>query len=149
MRIRKAKPEDHQVLLRIWEESVRATHDFLSEHDIQSLLPVVLDQALANFEIWVLCDESPDPVGFMGLDGNSLEALFISPARFRQGGGKLMLQYARKLKGRLQVDVNEQNLHAVAFYLANGFVVAGRSPTDAQGQPFPLLHLDETNRGVV
>ena len=54
-----------------------------------------------------------------------------------------MLEHARKLKGPLQVDVNEQNPRAVGFYLSNGFVVAGRSSTDSQGQPFPLLHMSE------
>lgn len=143
MSIRKAQPEDQFALLSIWEQSVRASHDFLSEQDIHSLLPVVRDQALPNLEVWVLCDEASAPIGFMGLDDNKLEALFISPTSFRKGGGKVMLEYARKLKGPLQVDVNEQNPRAVAFYLSNGFVVAGRSSTDSQGQPFPLLHLNE------
>ncbi|MBB3104553.1 GNAT family N-acetyltransferase [Azomonas macrocytogenes] len=146
MNIRKAQAEDHQALLSIWEQSVRASHNFLSEQDIQSLLPVVRDQALSNLEVWVLCGEALEPIGFMGFDNNKLEALFISPSRFRQGGGKLMLKYARKLKGALQVDVNEQNPRAVAFYLSNGFVVTGRSPTDSQGLPFPLLHLHEISR---
>lgn len=143
MKIRKAQSEDYQTLLGIWEQSVRATHDFLSEQDIQSLIPMVRDQALPNLEVWVLCDEASQPIGFMGLDGSMLEALFISPTSFRSGGGKAMLEHARRLKGQLQVDVNEQNPRAVAFYLANGFVISGRSPTDSQGQPFPLLHLSE------
>lgn len=143
MNIRKAQPEDHHALLAIWEQSVRASHVFLSEQDIRRLLIVVRDQALPCLEVWVLCDETETPIGFMGLSGNKLEALFIAPARFRQGAGKLMLHYARKLKGRLLVDVNEQNPQAVAFYLANGFAVSHRSPTDAQGRPFALLHLSE------
>jgi putative acetyltransferase len=44
----------------------------------------------------------------------------------------------------LTVDVNEQNPEAVAFYLALGFHVVGRSATDAEGRPFPLLRLSET-----
>ncbi|HVR53851.1 MAG TPA: acetyltransferase [Pseudorhodoferax sp.] len=144
MNIRTARPEDHPALLGIWEQSVRASHDFLSEQDIQALVPIVRDQALPGLEVWVLCDEASAPIGFMGLDGNKLEALFIAPGSFRQGCGKFMLEHARTLKGPLQVDVNAQNPRAVAFYLAHGFVVAGRSPTDAQGQPFPLLHLHET-----
>ena len=114
MNIRKAQPEDHHALLAIWEQSVRASHDFLSEQDIRRLLIVVRDQALPCLEVWVLCDETETPIGFMGLSGNKLEALFIAPARFRQGAGKLMLHHARKLKGRLLVDVNEQNPQAVA-----------------------------------
>ncbi len=148
MSIRKAQAEDHPVLLGIWEQSVRASHDFLSEKDIQSLIPIVRDQALPNLEVWVLCDEASAPVGFMGLDGSKLEALFISPERFRKGGGKIMLEHARRLKGQLQVDVNEQNTRAVAFYLSNGFSVSSRSSTDSQGNPFPLLHLLEATEST-
>lgn len=144
MKIRKARTEDHPALLDIWEQSVRASHLFLSEPDIQALLPIVRDQALPGLEVWVLCNTEAEPVGFMGLDGNMLEALFISPGFFGQGGGKAMLEHARAMKGPLRVDVNEQNPRAVGFYLANGFAITGRSSTDAQGQPFPLLHLRET-----
>ena len=142
MNIRKAQPEDHHALLAIWEQSVRASHDFLSEQDIRRLLIVVRDQALPCLEVWVLCDETETPIGFMGLSGNKLEALFIAPARFRQGAGKLMLHHARKLKGRLLVDVNEQNPQALAFYERQGFRVVGRSALDGQGKPYPLLHME-------
>jgi putative acetyltransferase len=120
---------------------VRATHEFLSEEDIGLLLPVVRDHALNQLELWVLCDAADEPIGFMGLDGHRVEALFISPAHARRGGGTLLLAHARTLKGALEVSVNEQNPLAVAFYLASGFVIGGRSPLDAQGKPFPLLHL--------
>lgn len=144
MNIRKAQAEDYPLLLAIWEQSVRATHDFLAEEDIQTLLPIVRDQALPGLEVWVLCNAAAMPIGWMGLDDHKLEALFLAPDSFRQGGGQRLLAHARKLKGPLQVDVNEQNPRAVAFYLANGFVVTGRSATDGQGQPFPLLHLSES-----
>ena len=43
--------------------------------------------------------------------------------------------------GATLVDVNEQNEQAVGFYLKMGFTVTGRSPLDAQGKPYPLLHM--------
>lgn len=141
--IRNVQHDDLPALLVIWEQSVRATHEFLSEQDIQALLPIVRDMALPNLDVWVACDDDNAPIGFMGLDGNKVEALFMSPASFRQGGGRQLLAHARSLKGKLQLDVNEQNPRAVAFYLANGFVVSGRSELDGQGNPFPLLHLSE------
>jgi putative acetyltransferase len=54
-----------------------------------------------------------------------------------------MIDHARRLKGRLAVDVNEQNPAAVRFYLACGFAVVGRSEVDDAGRPFPLLHMQE------
>lgn len=130
MKIRPGNNEDHELLVDIWLRSVRATHHFLSEPDIQALLPAVRESVLPQLELWVLCTEDNAPIGFTGLSGASVEALFIAPEWFRQGGGKLLLDHARRLKGTLSVDVNEQNPDAVDFYRANGFEVVGRSETD-------------------
>ena len=43
--------------------------------------------------------------------------------------------------GADSVDVNEQNPRALEFYEANGFHVVGRDEFDADGRPFPILHL--------
>ena len=47
----------------------------------------------------------------------------------------------RQVPGELNVDVNEANPGARAFYAAYGFVEVARSATDGAGRPFPLLHL--------
>lgn len=143
MRIREAIPEDREALLDIWLRSVRATHTFLTESDIQSLLPIVREAALVQLELWVLASDDGANVGFLGLSGSSVEALFIAPEWCRRGGGRLLLDHARRLKGALTVDVNEQNPEAVRFYEACGFEVCGRSDLDGGGRPFPLLHLRE------
>jgi putative acetyltransferase len=142
--IRSALSPDIPALVEIWLRSVRATHGFLSEQDIAALEPLVREQVLPKLEVWVL--ETEAPIGFMALNGNSLEALFIDPAHIGAGGGRLLLEHARRLKGALSVDVNEQNPAALRFYLANGFEVVGRSETDSGGRPFPLLHLREAGR---
>lgn len=148
MQVRRANPGDRPALLDLWEQSVRASHDFLSEQDVRSLRPVVRDHVLPHLEVWVLYKEASALAGFMALNGNQLEALFIAPTSFGQGGGRLLLEHARRLKGSLRVDVNEQNPRATAFYLANGFVVSSRSPTDAQGRPFPIVHLTDRGSGA-
>lgn len=140
--IREASPADHDALLAIWLASVRATHAFLSEDDIQALLPLVDKHALRELELWVLVEDDR-PIGFSGLDGNKLEALFIAPEHFRKGGGRLLVEHARGLKGPLLVDVNEQNPEAVRFYESLGFRTCGRSEKDGAGRPFPLLHMAE------
>lgn len=140
MEVRESHPGDREVLLAIWLRSVRASHTFLTEQDIQELLPLVRDCALPALELWVLTHEG-EPIGFAGLDGSKLEALFLDPAYFRRGGGRLLVEHARGLKGQLVVDVNEQNPQALRFYEALGFHVIGRSEVDGSGRPFPLLHL--------
>ncbi len=141
MNIRRAMPADHEMLLEIWLRSVRATHTFLSENDIQSFLPLVRDVALVELDVWVLCSVSGAPMGFMGMSGSKIEALFLAPEYQRCGGGRGLIQHARELHGALTVDVNEQNPGACRFYEACGFVVEGRSELDSTGRPFPLLHM--------
>jgi putative acetyltransferase len=145
MKIRRSLSSDSDALLDIWLRSVRVSHTFLTEADIQSLLPSVRDYfALTDPELWILCTESGTSVGFMGLSGSAVDALFLAPEHVRQGGGTLLLEHARWLKGGpLSVDVNEQNPAALQFYLARGFTVIGRSPVDGEGRPFPLLQLRE------
>ena len=147
MNIRKAVVEDHCVLLEIWLRSVRATHTFMSEEDIQFILPLVRDHALKELEVWVLVADEGSIMGFMGLSGNKMEALFLGPEFIRRGGGRLLVEHARKLKGALHLDVNEQNPQARQFYEALGFVVEGRSELDPSGQPFPILHMREIVAG--
>jgi putative acetyltransferase len=139
--IRRAHPTEFDGLVDIWLRSVRATHTFLSEDDIQSLLPEVRGGALAALDLWVLCGGSGTLMGFMGMSGSNVEALFIAPEFLRQGGGRRLIAHARALHGELTVDVNEQNPGACRFYQACGFVVEGRSELDTSGRPFPLLHL--------
>ena len=142
MLIRRAIPADHDALADVWLRSVRATHEFLSEDDVQSLLPHVRGYLASDeAELWVLCADAGAVVGFMGMAGSKMEALFLAPEFHRRGGGRRLVRHAQELCGELTADVNEQNAAALRFYEACGFVVEGRSETDEAGRPFPLLHL--------
>lgn len=144
--LRRARPSDISRLVEVWLNAVRATHHFLTEADIQALLPVVRDVVLPNLEeMWLVCDDDDVAVGFMALDGRSLEALFIDPSHLRRGGGRCLVEHARRLKGPLVVGVNEQNPAAIGFYVALGFEVIGRSPVDDEGRPFPILHMQDAS----
>src|SRR5262249_1234052 len=110
MNIRRASPTDRGVLVNIWLRSVRATHTFLSEEDIQSLLPPTRDYLTSDGpELWVLCTDAGVVVGFMGMSGNKMEALFLDPGFHRQGGGRRLVRHAQELHGELTTDGNEQN----------------------------------------
>ena len=65
-------------LLIIWESSVRATHVFLSDEEINNIKKYVPD-ALKNIEhLIILEDTSKQPLGFMGISNQTLEMLFIA-----------------------------------------------------------------------
>lgn len=141
--VRPASATEHGALMTVWERSVRATHDFLTEGDIGFYRPLVAEYfASSGAALWVLADQSDVAIGFLGLDGDSIAALFIEPAHHGAGGGRLLVSFAQSLRpAGLSVDVNEQNTQARGFYEALGFSVVGRSPVDDHGRPFPILHM--------
>lgn len=141
MTIRARIAADNPVLLALWQRSVRASHDFLSDGDIAELLPLVRDVYLGAVEVWVFDGDGHGPVGFIGLSGAQVEMLFLEPDRRGEGIGTRLLDHARALHGALSVDVNEHNPAARGFYRRYGFVETGRSPLDGQGRPFPLIHM--------
>ncbi len=142
--IRRAQPAERPVLLEIWERSARASHTFLTEDDIATLRPKVVDYLASDAtEFFVICDERGAPVGFLGLGDDEIEALFLAPEQFRRGLGRSLIAEARALRPgiELTLEVNEQNDGARRFYEAMGFVVEGRSELDDNGLPFPVLHM--------
>lgn len=80
------------------------------------------------------------PLGFLGLQQSHIAMLFIDPPYHRMGLGETLIRHALAL-GAVSVDVNEQNPSAHAFYTKMGFNQYDRSALDAQGNPFPILHL--------
>jgi putative acetyltransferase len=130
-RIRRAVPADHDAIRDIWLRAVRVPHEFRGRGSV-----------LSSFELWVLCPRWSGPVGFMGLSGASVEALFIAPEWIGLGGGSRLLNHARAMKGRLRVELSERNPGAARFYLACGFEVVDRFDMDGDGGgPSPMVRM--------
>ncbi|MCC2617798.1 GNAT family N-acetyltransferase [Aestuariibacter halophilus] len=134
-------PGDYPALLQVWEDAVRATHDFLPEANLQALKPLLLSDYFDAVTLRCVKDKAGAIVGFVGVAQGNIEMLFVAPEHFGQGLGKTLLTYAREHLAASTVDVNEQNPKALGFYLCQGFVQTGRSPLDGQGNPFPLIHM--------
>lgn len=135
-------PADYPELVSVWEASVKATHDFLTQEDIDFFRPLILNEYLHAVELACIKDAAGNILGFIGTAANKVEMLFIHPDTRGKGIGKFLLEYAIREKGITAVDVNEQNIQAVGFYLHSGFKVVSRSATDAMGKPFPILSME-------
>ena len=123
-----------------WEASVRATHAFLTEEDIVALRPEAR-AGIAGVDVLEVARLDGEPCGFSGVQDGKLEMLFVAPEARGRGVGRALLAHAVEHARVRTLDVNEQNPQAVGFYEHEGFVVAGRSPVDDAGRPFPLLHM--------
>ncbi|MGF1751724.1 GNAT family N-acetyltransferase [Vibrio cionasavignyae] len=134
-------PENYAEMLNVWENSVRATHNFITEEDIEFFKPIIIEQAFPAVTLRCVKDESGSIQGFVGVHGSKIEMLFILNKARGQGVGKALLQHAIEQLGATKVEVNEQNPQAVGFYDHMGFRVVSRSPLDDMGKPFPILHM--------
>lgn len=138
--IRNSRPSDGQRLVSIWRSAVDATHDFVDPADLEAIDREV-QAFLPECPVWLAVDEADEGIGFMGLSGSRMESLFIDASYRGIGVGRQLVEFALASNSMLTTEVNEQNEQAVGFYRHLGFEVTGRTPTDEEGRPYPLLHL--------
>lgn len=128
-------------LTAVWEDSVRATHAFLPDAEVKRIREYV-PQAMEGVSHLVVAEREPGvPVAFMGVEGDRLEMLFISPAERGRGLGRRLLEYGIRSFGVRETTVNEQNPQAVGFYQRMGFQPYKRTDRDEEGNPYPLLYM--------
>ena len=135
------RPSEYQEAVDLWEASVRATHHFLKEEDIQFFKPLILNEYLKIVDLRCIRDNDMKILGFLGVADKNIEMLFIHPLTRGKGIGKQLIKYAINELGCTKVDVNEDNPEALIFYEHYGFEVIGRSELDPTGRPYPMLHM--------
>jgi putative acetyltransferase len=133
---------EYLVLLAIWEVSVKATHQFLKEEDIEFFKMTIRENRIFEMvNLTVVRDDNNKILGFMGVSEDSLEMIFLHPDARGKGIGKMLLKYAIDDLKITKIDVNEQNTEALQFYEHFGFKVMSRSALDGTGKPYPILHM--------
>ena len=138
--LQKAFEVDFPILIDIWERSVRATHNFLPDAEIDNLKPLILNEYF-HFVLLHKYVQHGQIVGFIGTSNDTIEMLFINPDFRGKGVGRVLTNFVVKDLKIKKVDVNEQNFQAIGFYEKLGFKVIGRSELDGQNKPYPILHL--------
>lgn len=128
-------------LLEVWEDSVKATHLFLSSGEIENIKKYV-SQAISEVSHLVIIEnESYEPIAFMGIEDKKLEMLFIKNSERGKGLGKQLLNYGIENYNVDELAVNEQNPKAKGFYEHMGFKTYKRTEIDEQGNPYPVLYM--------
>lgn len=133
-------------LIEIWENSVRATHTFLTDEEINAIKAYV-PQVIENVENLIVAeienenDKDNKIVAFVGVENRKIEMLFVDNDKRGRGIGKKLVEYAIEKFSAETVTVNEQNPQAVGFYEYMGFETYKRTDLDEQGNPYPILYM--------
>ena len=125
----------------VWEQSVRETHLFLSDAEIENIKQYIPEALNGVAHLIIATDEEGRSVAFMGIENEVLEMLFIIPEQRGKGLGKDLLSLEIEKYGVKQLTVNEQNPQAKGFYEHLGFKTYKRTDTDEQGNPYPLIYM--------
>ncbi len=128
-------------LLEVWENSVKATHKFLSYEEIENIKKYVPQGLKEISHLIIVENDNNVPIAFMGIENQKLEMLFIQDNERGKGLGKELLNYGIKNYNVNELAVNEQNPKAKGFYEHMGFKVYKRSELDEQGNHYPILYM--------
>ncbi len=134
-------PSLTEQLIAVWEKSVKATHLFLSENEVEEIKEYIPQALNGVVHLIIAENESGSPAAFMGIEEQKLEMLFIAPEERGKGLGRKLLQYGMENYSVSELAVNEQNPLAKGFYEHMGFHVYRRTDHDEQGNPYPLLYM--------
>lgn len=127
-------------LTEVWEDSVKATHCFLTDEEIIQIKAYV-PQALQQVSHLIMIEQDHVPIAFMGIEDTKLEMLFIKNSERGKGLGKQLLTYGIENYHVNKLTVNEQNPCAKGFYESMGFNTYKRTESDEQGNPYPILYM--------
>ena len=145
--IRPFEPSDLPALLAVWEAVSAVAHSFLSDEFLAHERENIAGRYPQVAEIWVATDGEA-LVGFISLVGsNEVGILFVDPDRQRSGVGSALMDHARRLRGRLEVDVFAENATGRAFYRTYGFREVGRKNHHLAGHELVRMRLDPTLAG--
>lgn len=138
--IKKYKRKHKNQIISVWENSVLATHHFLSTTDYLEIRALLQEYDFEVLDMFCLQAEGT-VIGFIGLYHYKIEMLFLDPAYIGKGLGQQLVQFAISKCGATLVDVNEQNANAKKFYEKLGFKTYERTAKDDFGKNYPLLRM--------
>ena len=119
--IRKLQNVDINKVADIWLKTNLEAHNFIpGQYWIGNYEAV--KKMLPQAEVYVY-EENKIIQGFVGVQEEYIEGIFVSGKMQSHGIGKALLDYIKDKKGRLQLNVYQKNVRAISFYQREGFTI--------------------------
>ena len=119
--IRKLQKADINRAADIWLKTNLKAHFFIPEQYWISNYEFVKEM-LPQAEVYVYEDDKMIQ-GFIGINDEYIEGIFVSDEMQSRGIGKMLLDYIKDKKDRLQLKVYQKNVRAMSFYQREGFTI--------------------------
>ena len=130
--IRKLQKVDINRVADIWLTTNLKAHFFISEQYWISNYEFVKEM-LPQAEVYVYEDDKMIQ-GFIGINDEYIEGIFVSDEMQSRGIGKMLLDYIKDKKDRLQLKVYQKNVRAMSFYQREGFTIQSESMDEFTGE---------------
>ena len=130
--IRKLQKADINRVADIWLKTNLKAHFFIPEQYWISDYEFVKEM-LPQAEVYVYEDDKMIQ-GFIGVSDEYIEGIFVSDEMQSRGIGKMLLDYIKDKKDRLQLKVYQKNVRAMSFYQREGFTIQSESMDEFTGE---------------
>lgn len=123
--IRKFLAADVDEVAEIWLDTNISAHDFIPAQYWKDNFEAVREMFL-QAEIYVCEDEENGKIqGFIGLSGSYIAGIFVCSKVQSKGIGKQLLNFVKRRKTELSLNVYQKNVRAVKFYQRENFRIDG------------------------
>ena len=130
--IRKLQKADINRVADIWLKTNLKAQFFIPEQYWISNYEFVKEM-LPQAEVYVYEDDKMIQ-GFIGVSDEYIEGIFVSDEMQSRGIGKMLLDYIKDKKDRLQLKVYQKNVRAMSFYQREGFTIQSESMDEFTGE---------------
>jgi GNAT superfamily N-acetyltransferase len=126
--IEQGRPEDAAAIAALFTASRRAAMPWLPElHSAADVRDHIAGHVLEGCDVLVVRDDG-NVLGFVALDGDEVDHLYIRPDAQRRGLGSALLDAAKARRpAGLALWAFQRNAPALAFYARHGFTELHRT----------------------
>lgn len=123
--IRSYREEDFETIVKFWFEAVQVAEPELvkrMKYEFQDAREYFKKVVVPENTMWIY-ELHQEPIGFLAMQNEFIDRLYVNPKFHRQGIGKALIEFAKTLSpNHLWLYTNQANKMSRAFYEKNEFV---------------------------
>ena len=145
--IRALQKADIERVVDIWLDTNLKAHYFIPRQYWKDNIDLVKEM-LPQAEVYVYENDCLIE-GFIGLNDEYMEGIFVRDEMQSQGIGKLLLNFVKEKKTKLYLNVYQKNTHAIRFYQREGFEIQREGLDEVTGEKDYVMVWQRGNSQIV